>query len=401
MPDSGAPSNSIRSLAIVCNALPPYRVHFHQRIVREMSEMKLWTVCTHEGADQPWAYAPPAEINTVQFGPGESVTRQSHSKRAWHEWKKGGKIIEWIKQERIGAVLVNGYNDPARLRILRWCAGHNVPVLLWGDSNIRGDQASGIKAVVKRRVLKRILGWCDGILACGSLGREYFQKYGAPSERIFYSPVEPDYDAIKKNDREVVEGAARQFELARDRRRIVFSGRLTHAKRPDLAVDSFVALANERPNWDLLMVGDGAMREELIGRVPQNLKARVCFTGFIGEQAMVSALYQLSDVLVLPSDYEPWALVINEAVAAGLAVVCSKVVGAAAELVRDEVNGFTFPPGDLAAMVQQLREVTAEGRIEQFKGGSAGVLEDWRRRADPVEGLRAALRYCAAGGKGR
>ena len=76
------PSNSIRSLAIIVNALPPYRVHFHQRIVREMPQVKLWTVATHEAADQPWAYAPPAEINVVQFGPGESVTRQSEIGRA-------------------------------------------------------------------------------------------------------------------------------------------------------------------------------------------------------------------------------------------------------------------------------------------------------------------------------
>jgi glycosyltransferase involved in cell wall biosynthesis len=394
MADSSAPSKSIQSLAIVVNSMPPYRVHFHQRVAREMPQIKLWTVCTHELADQPWANAPPAEINLLQFGPGESVTKQIHGSRSWHEWKKGGTIIEWMKKERIGAVLLNGYNDTARLRILRWCARHDVPVLVWGDNNIRSDFATGLKGMVKRRVLKRILRWCDGILACGSLGKEFFLKYGVPNERIFLSPLEPDYQQIERLEQSKIEAAAEQFGLNRARRRIVYSGRLSSEKRPDLAVESFLTLADDRPNWDLLMIGDGVMKQELMARVPEKLRSRVCFAGFIGEQAVISALYRLCDVLVLGSDYDHWALVINEAVASGLAVVCSNVVGAAAELVKDGVNGFIFPPNDLAAMTERLREVTAEERIDQYKKASPKVLVEWRRRADPVEGLAAALRYC-------
>jgi glycosyltransferase involved in cell wall biosynthesis len=396
MPPPPTPSNPIRSLAIIVNALPPYRVHFHQRIAREMPEVKLWTVATHEGADQPWAYAPPAEINVVQFGPGESVARQSHWKRALHEWKKGERIIDWIRQERIGAVLVNGYNDAARLRVLHWCAHNNVRAMLFGDSNIRGDRAQGIRALFKRRVLKRILGWCDAILPCGTLGREYFRKYGVPPDRIFLTPYEPDYGAIESVTQEQMTAAARQFGLQPGRRRIVFSGRLAPVKRPDLVLDAFMALAEKRQEWDLVIIGSGQLQAPLKSRVPQRLEERVHFTGFIGEQETISAIYRQSDVLVLPSDYEPWAVVVNEAVAAGLALVCSDVVGAAADLVREGINGFLFPAGDLAALVDRLERVTVPERIEQFKSASADVLAEWRRRADPVEGLAAALRYCEA-----
>jgi glycosyltransferase involved in cell wall biosynthesis len=385
--------NPIRSLAIVVNALPPYRVHFHQRVAREMPEVKLWTVATHENADQPWNLALPPEINVVQFGPGESVTKQTHSSFACHEWKKGARIIEWIKKERVEAVLLNGYNDAARLRILRWCARHHVPVLVWGDNNIRNDFATGLKAMLKRRIVKRMLRWCDAVLACGSLGKEFFMKYGAPAERIFFSPVEPDYELIERIDPSAIDAAAKQFGLSRDRRRIVYSGRLSPEKRPELALESFLALADQRPDWDLLMIGDGPMKQELLAKIPERLRERVHFIGFIGEQALISALYRLCDVLVLASYYDHWALVINEATASGLAVVCSDSVGASAELVKDGVNGFTFPSGDLAAMVDRLREVTLPDRIEQFKRASPAVLAQWRKIGDPVEGLRAALRH--------
>jgi glycosyltransferase involved in cell wall biosynthesis len=105
----------------------------------------------------------------------------------------------------------------------------------------------------------------------------------------------------------------------------------------------------------------------------------------------VTAIYKASDVLVLPSDFEPWALVINEAAAAGMAVVASSVVGAAAELVRDGVNGRVFPPGDLRALADCLLDVTDPARVDAMKAASEGVLADWRRVADPIAGLRRGL----------
>jgi glycosyltransferase involved in cell wall biosynthesis len=140
-----------------------------------------------------------------------------------------------------------------------------------------------------------------------------------------------------------------------------------------------------------VVIGDGRLRPSLERRVPAQVRPRIRWTGFSGEPATVAALYHNADVLVLPSDCEPWAVVINEAVAAGLAIVASDVVGAAAELVRDGVNGRIFPAGDAAALAGRLLEVTDPANVDRMKAASAGVLADWRARGDPVQGLRRAL----------
>src|SRR5437016_6168044 len=233
-------------LAIISAQPAPYRLHFLKRVARELTEVRLFSVFTHEGGDNAWTVAPPAEIKPVFFGPGEDARNQDKLKYAWREWRRGGRVIRWMRQTGITAMLMVGYNDPGRLRILRWCGRHAIPVLLWGDSNIRGDLASGVKAVIKRRVLKRVLGRCNAVLACGSLGKQYFQKYGARGEQIFYSPVEPDYQALEKLDDEVVKATLARFGLRPDRRRIVFSGRLVRVKRPDLVIDAFVKVAEQR-----------------------------------------------------------------------------------------------------------------------------------------------------------
>jgi glycosyltransferase involved in cell wall biosynthesis len=157
-------------------------------------------------------------------------------------------------------------------------------------------------------------------------------------------------------------------------------------------IDAFLAIAERRSEWDLVIVGDGPLRGELERKVPAALRSRVIWTGFHDEQSTVNAIYRASDVLVLPSDYEPWAVVINEAAAAGMAIVSSNVVGAAAELVRDGVNGRLFPPGDLGQLTACLLDVTDSSRTEMMKGASAEVLKEWRKRGDPVEGLREAMR---------
>jgi glycosyltransferase involved in cell wall biosynthesis len=387
-----APGPERPAVAIISNGLTPYRLHLHRRIAREIPELKLWSLLTHQEGASAWALEPPAEIGPVAFhGPGESSARQGDSRRAGAEWAKGGRVIRWLKAHDVRAVVMLGYNDAGRLRIIRWCAAHGIPCFLFGDSNVRGDHATGLRAVAKRAVVGWVVRRCAGVLPCGTLGRDYFLRYGADPARIFFFPYEPDYDLIRSLPGEAIDRARERFRLDPNRRRLVYSGRLVPVKRVDLLIDAYAAVADHRPQWDLLIVGDGPLRAELEARVPAPLRARVVWTGFVGEQAAVSALYRLCDVLVLPSDYEPWALVVNEATAAGLAVVASDSVGAAAELVRDGVNGRTFPRGDLAALTGALTEVTDPAAIDARRAASAAVLQDWRRRADPVRGLREAL----------
>jgi len=391
-----SPSRHRPAIAIVSNSHTPYRLHLHKRIAREIPEVRLWSLYTHETSNAPWQFdeAVVEDIGIVQFGKGESIEQQDSPRLALREWRRAGLIIEWMTKHAVRFVLMMGYNDFGRIRIIRWCHRAGIPCWLFGDSNILGDNRGGLKGWLKPLALRRIVGWCDGILCCGSLGLQYFLKYGADPGRCFYFPYEPDYALIENLDSFTISQTRRRFNLSENRRRIVFCGRLTEVKRPDLMIAAFVAVARQRPEWDLLIIGDGPLRASLQRRLPSDLSPRVIWTGFLDDQPTVSALYRSCDVLVLPSDYEPWALVVNEAAAARLAIVTSNIVGASAELVRDGINGSLFPPGNLAALTQCLLDVTDSARIDSMKSASSAVLADWRHLGDPVKGLRRALAMC-------
>ncbi len=103
--------------------------------------------------------------------------------------------------------------------------------------------------------------------------------------------------------------------------------------------------------------------------------------------------YHACDVLVHPSDYEPWALVINEAVACELPIIATSVVGAAVELVRHQENGLIVSPRSIESMTNAIWEITRTDRYLEMKANCLPMLDAWKKAADPVDGVREALRY--------
>lgn len=382
------------TLAIISNGVTPYGLHSYRRMAREIPEIRLVVYYTHDYSMGEWPIETPREFPFIRFGIGERATGKITLPAMLHEWAKAGRVIQQLQVDSVKAVIMLGYNDLGRLRILRWCKRNGIPLFILADSNIRGDRSSGLKAKIKNTLLPRILAQCAGVMPCGSLGSAYFQKYGVIPDKIFLVPNEPDYTLIEQVSAEQLAQVKEQFGLAANRRRIIFSGRLVPLKRVDLLLQAFSQIAQLRPDWDMVIVGDGPQAAELHNLAPENLRSRITWTGFIGSQATLAAIYRACDLLVLPSHYEAWALVVNEAAAAGLAVICSYAVGAAPELVQEDSNGWTFPTDDLEMLSARLLEATSPDRIDNMKSASAAVLQAWRDKADPIAGVRSALRYC-------
>ena len=289
---------------------------------------------------------------------------------------------------------MTGYQDVCRVLVLRWCRRNRVPVYMFSDSNAAGDRLQrqgGWRAALKRRYVSWFVRQVSGLLVCGRGGIDYYRQYGGAAKPYFYVPHEGDYELQGEITSTEVDEARSKFGLNANRRVIVYCGRLVRVKRVDLLLDAFSMIASERPDWDLLIIGDGPLRDDLLARVHPGLRERVVWTGFVNERHEINSLYLASDVFVLPSEYEPWGAVTSEACAAGLAIVSSDVVGSALELVSDGENGRLFRSGNAEALAEALRDVTSENQIESMQTASRSVLADWRRRGDPVDGIRAML----------
>jgi glycosyltransferase involved in cell wall biosynthesis len=295
-----------------------------------------------------------------------------------------------LHEQNVRAVICNNYRYLSFLRVIRHCNRVGMPLFVNNDSNIRGERLSPFKAWCKRQIYSWWLNRVSGVMPMGEFGDQFFLKYGASPERLYRVPYTPHYDAFAALDEDRLQRFRQQHGLCRERRYLLYSGRLVPVKRVDLVIDAFNRLADMRPEWDLLVVGDGPLASELRERVPDRLRPRVVWTGFL-EQEEVTLAYHSADVLVLASDREPWAVVVQEAMAAGLAIVASNVVGAAHELVKDHVSGRIFEAGDVATLVEAFADVTRKDTIETYKERSRAALDDWRNANDPVREIRRAL----------
>ena len=162
-------------------------------------------------------------------------------------------------------------------------------------------------------------------------------------------------------------------------------------KRPGDLLEAWARLApqsKQRPY--LLYVGDGELRNQLEARAKELGAEAVRFLGF-KNQSELPAYYDLCDVFVMPTVFEPWGLVVNEVMNAGKAVIASDQVGCAPDLVRDGYNGFVYRAGDVADLHRVLRRALNDrtGLVEMGRR-SLEMINRWSFEED-VHGLRAAL----------
>ena len=158
-------------------------------------------------------------------------------------------------------------------------------------------------------------------------------------------------------------------------------------KFPDQLLEAYLHLPEPRPY--LIYVGDGELRESLEETVKRHQLKDVRFAGF-RNQGELPAFYALADIFVLPSINETWGLVINEAMNAGCAIITTEQVGSAADLVRNNENGFVLKARDFQALANALRTCLTGERFREMGANSLELINGWGIKEN-VAGLRSSL----------
>ena len=183
---------------------------------------------------------------------------------------------------------------------------------------------------------------------------ELIRSLGIPADRITLTPYSVDNDWWKSQSTRVDRAAVRSaWGTTPDQPVILFCAKLQPWKCPMDLLRAFAEL-NLEPSPLLIFAGDGPQRAELETEAARlGVAPRVKFLGFIN-QSKLPALYTSADILVLPSTYEPFAVVVNEAMCCGCPTIVSNQVGAARDLVSPVRPDFVFPAGDRAALARVL-----------------------------------------------
>ena len=298
-----------------------------------------------------------------------------------------------ITRGRFDALWVHGYAHQALLQAMRLGRRRGLPVLLRGESHLKSHPRGRARALVKDVLLRWLFARLDGFLAIGSLNRSYYRHYGVGDDRLFSMPYAVDNAFFRTRAAESRPGRAglrAELGLPAGAPVILFASKLVARKR---ARDLLSAFERLRAGWTgeppaLVFVGDGPERPELEARAAGGGTVR--FAGF-RNQSQMPRFYDLCDVFVLPSEHEPWGLVVNEVMNAGRPVVVSDHVGAGADLVVNGENGFVFPKGDVAALAGALVSVLRDPHRKSEMGRrSLDKVAGWSFEQDR-EGLLSSL----------
>ncbi len=183
----------------------------------------------------------------------------------------------------------------------------------------------------------------DAWLAYGTRSSADLVRMGADPSRIVVSPL-----AVAPAD--VAPGTVGEPPERGMAARFLFVGRLIERKGIDLLLRAFRELAS----GELWIVGDGCLVRDIVRAAEANPRIRL-FGHLDGTD--LQDVYRRADVLVLPSHYEVWGLVVNEAQVHGLPVVTTDQVGCAPDLIDAGVNGLIVPAGSWVALAHAMQEV--------------------------------------------
>ena len=120
---------------------------------------------------------------------------------------------------------------------------------------------------------------------------------------------------------------------------ILYVGKLTARKHPERLLDAAEWTGDCQGH--VMMVGSGPLDAPLKAEAAKRGLANITWLGFVN-QSQLPSTYAAADIFVMPADREPWGLVLNEAMASGLAPIVSRDVGAAMDLIDHGRNGFSL-----------------------------------------------------------
>lgn len=156
---------------------------------------------------------------------------------------------------------------------------------------------------------------------------------------------------------------------------ILYAGRISPEKNIDVLLKAFISFAQNTPNTNLVIVGQGSTREALenISR-ESNVASRIKFLGpFLGaHKKKLYDIFHASDVFVIPSTSETQSMVTLQAMASSMPIIAAKA-GALPELVISE-RGFIFEPGDSKELCSHLKYLYDQPKLREEIGRRANLF---------------------------
>lgn len=255
-------------------------------------------------------------------------------------------IIKNLKQEDFDIIIIGGYSSPTGMLSILYLHSHKIKFILNADGGIKKND-SKIKYAIKRYFISK----APAYLSTSQLTDEYLIHYGADYEEIYRYPQTSLFKKdILKTQLTFDEKRKLRKQLNLVGNKIIISvGSFTHRKGFDILLKSISDVGEE---ISLYLIG-GKATVEYMQIIKENDIKNVHFIDFLSKE-MVFNYLKASDLFILPTRFDAWGMVINEAMACGLPVITTEKCVAGVELIENGVNGFIIPIENSVILNQKI-----------------------------------------------
>lgn len=230
-----------------------------------------------------------------------------------------------------------------------------------------------------------------GAFAQGILAQDDFVRWGIPIEKIAMLSY-----AVKRPDSETSSSSYEQGIL-KDRKSFIYIGSLCRRKSTDILLKSFASIKPiDRRGWLLTLVGPDKSKgyyRKLASRL--GIINDILFIDSVPNSHVWDFL-KFAKVFVLPSRYDGWGVVLNEAASMGLALIGSDKAGASHHLISPGINGFRVRAGDADSLRSALLAYMHHPELAEKHGDSSLELSKYftpdrnaQRFLDTIESWQA------------
>lgn len=303
------------------------------------------------------------------------------------------QIREALDSQPADMVWLHGWHHPFVVAAWNVARDLGLPIMLRGETSRGSIRGGRIMRLAHWLYYGRRFRDVSAFLALGSLNRSLYLRYGIDERKIFLVPHAVDNQFFQERARQAHasrEALRKKLGLPAGELVILYSGRLAKEKDVGTLIKAVGCLNRDGSvRCRLAITGDGPLKPKLEALAAKSAPGAVNFLGFLN-QTELPAIYDLADIFVMPSLFEPWGLVVNEVMNAGKPVIVSDRVGGGPDLVRPGENGDVFRAGDLEDLRAKLRPWLNDESLRQ-KGGvrSMEIISNWSFEED-LRGMQAA-----------
>lgn len=303
--------------------------------------------------------------------PGIKVLRGSR-------WVKLKALQQLLNQWNVEVVHLAGWGHPLLLAALILARLQRIPVTMETDTQLPVGLPIW-KRAVKRLIYPILFKFPAMFLPGGTRQAIYLNYYGVSPERIKVAQMTVDVANISAYTDNMEDYRRSQVRvmlgLPVDAVVFLYVGRLEPYKGIQELLSAFALLSAASDPVALLLVGDGSMKESVIKAA--RVDTRICYTGRLSGNALLDA-YTASDVFVLPSRFEPWGLVVNEAMACGLPVIATDSVGCVDDLVIEGETGLVVPAESVQALTDAMAALLLAPLLrDKMSRNSRSLIDGW------------------------